>query len=157
MQPALAAVEAEAAAGRWAAGFLAYEAAPALDPALRARPPGPGPLAWFGSTTRRPLPRRRPRATRSSPGSRPTWTAGAYVAAVERIRARIARGDVYQVNHTLRLRGRFEGDPLALYRRLRRAQGGGLGALVHLGDRAVVSASPELFLERGAGSSAPAR
>jgi para-aminobenzoate synthetase/4-amino-4-deoxychorismate lyase len=55
---------------------------------------------------------------------------------------------VYQVNHTLRLRGRFSGDPLGLYRRLRAAQGGGLSAVLHLGDRAVVSASPELFLER---------
>src|SRR6266498_895423 len=48
VRPALAAVEAEAAAGRWAAGFLAYEAAPALDPALRARSRGPLPLVWFG-------------------------------------------------------------------------------------------------------------
>src|SRR5512138_1342209 len=45
---ALARVEAAAAAGRWAAGFVAYEAAPALEPALSTRPPGQGPLVWFG-------------------------------------------------------------------------------------------------------------
>jgi para-aminobenzoate synthetase/4-amino-4-deoxychorismate lyase len=145
--PALAAVEAAAAAGRWAAGLVAYEAGPALDPALRARGRGPLPLVWFG--------------VYDGPGARPEPRAGAelgplvadvdraaHARAIARIRERIARGDVYQVNHTFRLRGRFEGDPLALYLRLRAAQGGGLGALVHLGERAVVSASPELFLER---------
>jgi para-aminobenzoate synthetase/4-amino-4-deoxychorismate lyase len=51
------------------------------------------------------------------------------------------------VNHTCAF-GAVLRDPLALYRRLRAAQGAGLGALVHMGDRAIVSASPELFLER---------
>jgi len=45
--PALRRVEAEALAGRWAVGYVAYEAAPALDAALRVRP-GTGPLLWFG-------------------------------------------------------------------------------------------------------------
>jgi para-aminobenzoate synthetase/4-amino-4-deoxychorismate lyase len=145
--PALRAAEAAAAGGRWVAGLVAYEAGPALDPALRARGPGPLPLVWFG--------------VYDAPGARPAPAGGAalgpldpdtdraaHAGAVGRIRERIARGDVYQVNHTIRLRGRFQGDPLALYLRLRDAQGGGLGALVHLGARALVSASPELFLER---------
>ncbi len=148
--PALAAVEAECAAGRWAAGFLAYEAAPALDPALRIRAPGAGPLAWFGIYDG-PVPALTPgeRGEDAALGPlAPDVTRTAYLRAVQRIRARIGRGDLYQVNHTLRLRGPFRGDPLALYLRLRAAQGSGLAALVHLGDRAVVSASPELFLER---------
>jgi para-aminobenzoate synthetase/4-amino-4-deoxychorismate lyase len=148
VRPALAAVEAEVAAGSWAAGYVAYEAAPALDAALRARPPGPGPLAWFG-VYRAPSPEV-PQATGDAALGplAPEVGPEAYAASVARIREAIARGDVYQVNHTFRLRGPFSGDPLALYRRLRAAQGGGLGALVHLGDRAIVSASPELFLER---------
>jgi para-aminobenzoate synthetase/4-amino-4-deoxychorismate lyase len=52
------------------------------------------------------------------------------------------------VNYTLRLHGRLEGDPLALYRRLRSAQGSGEAAYVRAGNRALVSASPELFLLR---------
>lgn len=144
---ALAEAEAEAARGRWVAGLVGYEAGPGLDPALRAVPPGPGPLAWFGVYDG-PSPPRTEGGDAALGPLAPDVERGAYLAAVERIRERIARGDVYQVNHTLRLRGPFRGDPAALYRRLRAAQGGGLGALVHLGDRAVVSASPELFLER---------
>jgi len=148
VRPALAAVEAEAAAGRWAAGFLAYEAAPALDPALRALAAGPGPLAWFGIYDAPATCAPPPLGEATLGALAPDVDRAAYLAAVERIRARIARGDVYQVNHTIRLRGPFRGDPLALHRRLRAAQGAGLGALVHLGDRAIVSTSPELFLER---------
>src|SRR5512145_2116068 len=139
--PALARVDAAAAAGRWAAGLVAYEAGPALDPALRARPPGPLPLVWFGvydaPAPEAPLPGG---GAELGPLAPDVDRAG-HAAAVERIRARIARGDVYQVNLTFRLHAAFSGDPLALYRRLREAQGGGLGGLVHLGDRAVVSAS----------------
>ena len=44
----LAEVESAVAAGSWAAGFIAYEAAPAFDPALEAHPPGDLPLTWWG-------------------------------------------------------------------------------------------------------------
>ncbi|MGA8892754.1 MAG: aminodeoxychorismate synthase component I, partial [Anaeromyxobacteraceae bacterium] len=68
--------------------------------------------------------------------------------AVGEIREAVAAGAVYQVNLTFRLRGRLEGQPLGLYRRLRGAQGSGDAAYVRAGGRAVVSASPELFLLR---------
>jgi anthranilate/para-aminobenzoate synthase component I/branched-subunit amino acid aminotransferase/4-amino-4-deoxychorismate lyase len=46
--PAVARVEAAVRAGATAVGMLAYEAAPAFDPAMVTRPPLPGfPLAWF--------------------------------------------------------------------------------------------------------------
>jgi para-aminobenzoate synthetase component 1 len=75
-----------------------------------------------------------------------TWTGDEYEVAVERVRAAIARGDVYQVNLVQHLSAPFSGDPRAL-----------AAALAHLrptagpflGQRwAVVSASPELFLGR---------
>ncbi len=147
VRAALAQVDAAVAAGRWAAGFVAYEAAPALDPALAARPQGSGPLAWFGIYDA-PCPPPGPSGEARLGPLSPEVERSGYDAAIARIREAIARGDVYQVNYTFRLRGEFEGDPVALYRRLRAAQGGCLGALVHLGDRAIASASPELFLER---------
>ncbi|HET8538619.1 MAG TPA: chorismate-binding protein [Anaeromyxobacter sp.] len=148
VRPALAAVEAEVAAGSWAAGYVAYEAAPALDAALGARPPGAGPLAWFGIYGGPAGGAPEPRGDAALGPLVPDVDRRGHAASVARIREAIARGDVYQVNHTFRLRGPFAGDPLALYRRLRAAQGGGLGAVVCTGDRAIVSASPELFLER---------
>ena len=78
---------------------------------------------------------------------RRTWSPGDYAAAVERVRAAIARGDVYQVNLVQHLSAPFSGSPGTLAARL---------APLHphnpepyRGDGwAVVSGSPELFLAR---------
>ncbi|MEX0651396.1 MAG: aminodeoxychorismate synthase component I, partial [Actinomycetota bacterium] len=63
-----------------------------------------------------------------------------------RIREHIGAGDTYQVNHTLRLRSRVEGDERGLYRDLCYAQRGAYAAYLNLGRYRVLSASPELFL-----------
>lgn len=72
----------------------------------------------------------------------------AYVAHVERIRAWIESGDCYQVNYTFPLHGRCLGDPLALYASLRERQPVRYGAYVQHADGAILSRSPELFVER---------
>jgi para-aminobenzoate synthetase/4-amino-4-deoxychorismate lyase len=150
---------AESAAGRglWAAGFVAYEAAPGLDPALavRTRPPGDAlaelPLAWFAlfegrEDTLLPEPRQDgPPA--SADGWRPSVDRTTYDAAIAAIRERIAAGDTYQVNHTLRLRSTVTGDERGLYRDLCFAQRGRYGAYLNIGRFRVCSASPELFFE----------
>lgn len=143
----LRAVEAEAAAGRWAAGFLAYETAPAFDGALRVRPPRRGPLACFGIYG---APGDPPRAGGEARvlDLAPEVSAAEHAAAVAAVREALARGDAYQVNLTFRMAARFEGSPFALHDRLRAAQGGGWTACLDLGDRAVVSASPEMFFHR---------
>ena len=48
VRPALAAVRRAAMAGRYAVGYLSYEAAPAFDPAMRVRAGSRIPLVWFG-------------------------------------------------------------------------------------------------------------
>jgi para-aminobenzoate synthetase/4-amino-4-deoxychorismate lyase len=63
------------------------------------------------------------------------------------VRERIAAGDTYQVNLTVRLHGRVTGDLGRLYADLARAQGGRHAAFLDLGRHAVLSASPELFFE----------
>jgi para-aminobenzoate synthetase / 4-amino-4-deoxychorismate lyase len=68
-----------------------------------------------------------------------------YAGQIARIREWIAAGDTYQVNHTLRLRASFSGEPLELYARLCRAQAAAHCALLDLGSHVIVSASPELF------------
>lgn len=146
---ALSEVDAEARRGRWAAGFVAYEAAPGLDPALAVRRAGPGPLLWFGihDAPASGLMPQEPAVARVGHLA-PEITCAEHAAAVETVRAALGRGDAYQVNLTLRMRGRFEGDPFALYERLRRTQAGGFTGCLVVDGRAIVSASPELFFLR---------
>jgi para-aminobenzoate synthetase / 4-amino-4-deoxychorismate lyase len=148
VRPALRAAEEAAAEGRWVAGFVCYEAAPAFDPALRVRPPSPGPLAWFGVFEGPGAPSSADPGEAWLSGLAPDVSRDEHARSVEDVRAALARGDAYQVNLTFRMRGLFAGDPAALYRRLHAAQGGCRSALFHLGRRAVASASPELFFER---------
>jgi para-aminobenzoate synthetase / 4-amino-4-deoxychorismate lyase len=54
---------------------------------------------------------------------------------------------VYQVNHTLRFRAACDVDPAALYDSLVAARHGLYHAFIETADWAVVSASPELFLD----------
>jgi para-aminobenzoate synthetase/4-amino-4-deoxychorismate lyase len=153
VMPALGAVETEAARGRWVGGFVSYEAAPGVDPALAIREPSPDgpfsdlPLVWFGVFADRrddPLPE-----PEDGPASTLRWAPSvhraSYDAAIARIQARIRAGDTYQVNHTLRLRSAFRGDDLALYRDLCFAQRGGHAAYIATDRFRVLSASPELF------------
>jgi len=198
--------DAAVAAGRYVAGFVTYEAAPAFDAALAVRapapsipsPPGSGapapagptaggapeptelPLAWFGVFRRRvpvrpvvasdrdrgggwPLPGHGASATggRRTRGAGPgagdrggsgaaRWcsdmSAADHRRAVADVRQRIARGEVYQVNVTARLRRTWAPSPSAtsaLYRRLARAQQASGHALLALPGWTVVAASPE--------------
>lgn len=147
--PALRRIEAAAAAGVWAAGFVAYEAAPAFDPALTVRADGAFPLLWFGlysgaETVEPPAPPD-PAPAVFAPDWQPSVSAGDYRAALERIRTHIRRGDTYQVNYTLRLQALFEGDPWAAFVRLAAAQEAPYAAWVDAGDWVLASSSPELF------------
>ncbi|MEI2650823.1 MAG: chorismate-binding protein [Microthrixaceae bacterium] len=67
-------------------------------------------------------------------------------AGVTDIRGRIAAGDGYQVNLTDSFAAPFDGDPLALYAALARAQRGSYHAYLDLGGTVIASASPELFV-----------
>ena len=149
VRPALARVERAASRGLHAAGFVAYEAAPAFDRALKTMPGVPGlPLVWFGVFEG-------PSDEGVGGGGEfrvsewaPSVSREEYVRSVEAVRAAIARGDTYQVNYTLRLRAGFEGDDFAFYERLRAAQRTRFGAYVNAGRFRVLSASPELFFRR---------
>jgi para-aminobenzoate synthetase / 4-amino-4-deoxychorismate lyase len=145
-----------AARGLWAAGFVAYEAAPGLDPELSVHVRAPDdpfaelPLAWFALFERKedlpPLEPARldPSGSAGSPW-RPSVDRATYDAAVERIRELIAAGHTYQVNHTIRLRAMIQGDERGFYRDLCLSQRGGYAAFLDLGRYRVLSASPELF------------
>jgi len=141
-------IEAAAASGLTAVGFLTYEAAAAFDPALVTHSPGPLPLAWFALfETARPI----ELGDVGNGGSyrigewSPTLGPDRYGEVIADIHRWIARGDTYQVNFTQRLRARFEGDPLGYFLDLARHRDSRLGAFIDTGRHAICSLSPELF------------
>jgi para-aminobenzoate synthetase component 1 len=71
-----------------------------------------------------------------------------YEAAVQRAIDYIRAGDIFQVNLSQRLTADWQGDPFALYARLRAESPAPFAALVRLGGADVISASPERFLSR---------
>lgn len=153
--PALEAVQRAVDDGLHAAGYIAYEAAPAFEPAMIVKPGHTMPLLWFGLFGA-PLdrsPSGPPDPDGAGPGHRGPreipWeiemSRRDHAATVTAIRDAIAEGRTYQVNLTTRLRGSFAGDAETLYHDLRRAQGRGWHAFLDLGRHVIVSASPELF------------
>lgn len=148
----LAAVDDSARHGRWAYGFVAYEAAPAFDPGLRTHEPTPGlPLAWFAlSSAPRAVQVVRPASQGThhiEPGWQDHWSQAEYERRVGLVHSRIAAGDTYQCNLTTRLSAGFEGEAHSLYADLALAQQGAYNAFIDTGSHAIASASPELFFD----------
>lgn len=147
--------------GRYAAGFLSYEAGYHFEPAaLRpagAVPESGVPLAWFGVYER-------PFTADGFPcgfqtggeGQEPELevgiSRGEYARAVDRIRQYIAQGDFYQANFTVPVRMKWSGNAEGLFERILANQPVPYGALVNLGAEQMVSASPELFFRRSGSS-----
>lgn len=136
-----------ARAGKYAAGYIAYEAAPAFDDALTAHEPGGRPVAWFGlfGKPEESLPRN-PSANPFAVGEwSPEVSREAYAEAVEKIREYIAAGDAYQVNYAFPMTASFSGDALNWFRTLCAAQRADHCAYIHTGTTHILSLSPELF------------
>jgi len=151
VMPALKVVEETASKhGLYAAGFIAYEAAPAFDSALAVREDGSFPLVWFGIYGK-PEQLSLPTTTASIQDLPRMWTPSvtreAYEHAISSIKNYIEAGDTYQVNFTLRLRSPFRGDPWSYFIELARAQDASYGAFVNAEGWCICSASPELFFQ----------
>lgn len=143
-------VEKHCANNRYAAGFLAYEAASAFDKSfLTYSPENNLPLLWFGIY--------------DSPAIVPAsavegekvvvprelqldTSADDYQWSIERIKAFIAEGDTYQVNYTLRFQGILEDDPWQFFRGM--SANAVYGAFLNLPAYYICSASPELFFTK---------
>ncbi len=144
----LSQVEQAAAVGLYAAGFVAYEAASALNPDLPAFPPVEGlPLAWFAIFRERHEVAAGAGLTTSAAdvALEPLKSLEEYNGDVGRIRDYIAAGDCYQVNHTFPLNGTYTGDLQGLYSRICTAQRAPFCVYLDIGRFKILSASPELF------------
>ncbi len=148
--PALETLRAAVRGGAHAAGFLAYEAGYALDPALAsAARQGPAPLLWFGLFDRFAevdpaewLPNGSG-ARASAPA--PRVTREAYLAAASCVREQLFAGEYYQANLTFGCDIEFSGDPLSLYAALRNGSRAGWGGVVRHPNGCLLSLSPEQF------------
>ncbi len=146
--------------GLYAAGFVAYEAAPAFDPSLVVHPDRDFPLVWFGLYGA-------PEELACLPASadcnlshldwKPTIKPRRYHACIARIKKYISAGDTYQVNFTYRLCSACQADPWKLFLEMATAHDSPYGAFIDTGQWVVCSASPELFfrLERNRLESRP--
>lgn len=143
--------------GLTAAGFLSYELGYLFEPRLANLLPREReqPLIWMGlfarpryldgAATDRFLAEHCRGRHRIGP-LRLSLDRRAYLEALAKVTDYIAAGDVYQINLTFKYLFDVTGDPLSLYRELRRKQRVAHGALIHAGDFDVLSLSPELFL-----------
>jgi para-aminobenzoate synthetase component I len=146
--PAFAALQQATVEGFYVAGFVAYECGYAFEPRLAPlSPPNPQkPLLLFGVfDAPQPAPPLDCPADRALEDLRPAWDFVDYEQRFSACRDYIVAGDVYQINLTFPVFGRWRGAPLELYRSLRRRQPVALGGIVALGDDIVLSLSPENF------------
>ncbi len=144
----LGAVDDAVRAGACAAGFLAYEAAPAFDDAfvVHTQLGSALPLGWFGIfAERRSAPLLEPPRHELAIPWRWEGSEATHAGSVAAIRERIADGWTYQVNLTERRAAPFVGDPFVLYRQLAHAQRGAHHGYLATDDFAICCGSPELF------------
>jgi para-aminobenzoate synthetase/4-amino-4-deoxychorismate lyase len=150
-------IEAGLAGGLHAAGLFSDELGHVLEPRLAGLMPAcrETPLLWFG-LFEAPLPvdpSVLDAAFAALPPPPPiTKLSGAidradHMDRIGRVLDLIAAGDVYQVNLTFPYRFDYAGEPLSLYATLRARQPVAHGGVAALGDRVVLSVSPELWIE----------
>ncbi len=139
--------EAEAS-GLFSAGFISYEASPAFDPALKTHSSEGFPLLCLGLFHAPAVLEDIEEAPTSSfevGALSPSVSKSDFVAAIGKVKERIAEGATYQVNYTYRLNAEFSGDAWAFFYELVKAQKTDYAAFIEVGDYAICSASPELF------------
>ncbi len=137
--------------GYHAIGFLAFEAASAMDTAFPiAAPPKDFPLLWFGLFSDLLHSKALPPAHATEALS--PWQADRsptdYHHALNRIRDYIDAGDIYQANLTYRLLATGHCDPWSLFRSRVTPTVPPYSAYLDTGEWVVCSFSPELFLQQ---------
>lgn len=143
--PSLQLVQGAVNNGLYAAGFLSYESAPAFDNALKVSEEYSMPLLWFGLFSEPQYCSLSSSGTYNHTKWQPSVNMDEYQTAISSIKEFIASGDTYQVNYTIRLTSQFQGDDIAFFEKLQRAQASNYCAYINTGEHSILSASPELF------------
>ncbi|KGX91326.1 para-aminobenzoate synthase [Pontibacillus halophilus JSM 076056 = DSM 19796] len=138
--------------GYYAAGYVAYEAAPAFDHAFQVnqQEEGSAPLMWFGIFNE-PVHERLSMDETASYEVK-DWSIDvdyeSYNDRIQKVKQAIEAGDTYQLNYTTRLRTLFKGNARAFFQQLHANQQASYSAYLDLGSYQVLSASPELFFHK---------
>ncbi|WP_026616248.1 aminodeoxychorismate synthase component I [Ensifer aridi] len=146
-------VEAAHRAGKWIAGYMAYEAGHLFEKKLApfAEENRETPLMSFGifdaPAEEHPLatPRRRLENEPFLSEPRAGWDFSVYRKRFDKLHQHLRQGDCYQANLTMPVHARWSGDPLAAFWSLIERQPVKYGALVALDGPILLSRSPELF------------
>lgn len=149
----LSELEAARRAGKWLAGYMAYEAGHLFEAKLTpfAEEHRETPLMSFGvfeaPAEGHPLaePQRRVENEPFLSEARAGWDFPAYRQRFERLHQHLRQGDCYQANLTMPIHARWSGDPRAAFWSLIERQPVKYGALVALDGPVLLSRSPELF------------
>ncbi|TKC19152.1 aminodeoxychorismate synthase component I [Robertmurraya kyonggiensis] len=131
--------------GYYVAGYLSYESAPAFDSAYKVNAKPQMPLLWFGIFSEPQQQSLHSEGPYSITDWTPSVSMDEYEASIQSIKNAIEDGDTYQTNYTIRLHSQFEGDEIAYYTKLKKAQSSNYCAYLNTGEYSFLSASPELF------------
>ncbi len=152
--PALKQMEEAQKAGKWLAGYMAYEAGHLFEAKLApfAQENRETPLLLFGvfeapQPNGHPLakPRQRLENEEFLTAPKAGWDFPIYKERFERLHRHLRLGDIYQANLTMPIEARWSGDPLAAFWSLIDRQPVKYGAFADLGGPIILSRSPELF------------
>lgn len=131
--------------GYYVAGYMSYECAPAFDPAFKVKSGNKMPLVWFGVFDEPKKETVKSDGTYQNLKWTSTVSENDYQNSIQSIKQWIEQGITYQTNYTIRLKSKFQGDDIALYNTLKRAQVSNYCAYIDTGEYSILSASPELF------------
>lgn len=143
----------ESALGRGlaVAGFFSYEAGYSFERKLCSNKQYDFPLVYAGCFENVP---RKGTAFGSRPGPSGLCDIeinarqGEYFSNIEKIRAHIARGDVYQITYCIKMHFRWHGDAYGLYRHLYSRQPVPYAAYMETERFRILSLSPEMFFRK---------
>ena len=167
VQDAFSAIEAALNEGHYVAGYMTYELGLALEPRLAPKLKEPVPLMWFGVFKNRQsftneeinnfLSEYEEKALlnnikiNKNLSINPRLSFIKYKNIFDQVKENIKNGEIYQLNLTFKADVKGIDDPISLYARMRRSQPVSYGGLIMTGEKTILSASPELFVERKEG------
>jgi para-aminobenzoate synthetase component 1 len=152
LQPALEAIENARRQGRWVALLLDFELGEWLLPlpacSDATRPERPLLRALVFDSMRHETPWAAQQDAGGIADITPRLDRETYMTRIHTIRAGIGQGAYYQVNYTLPLDVRVQGDPRALYTRIAQRNPVAHAAYIEDEGQTILSFSPELFVAR---------